>query len=191
MDTRYGAGQLNIQNSYSIITGGASASSEDGGVPLVGNGYHYDAHFGGAAGSNAIATYAFTSTNGPIEFTAALVWHVFIEDDNGSFLPVPELKDLNLRLIEKTAGGDLVRAESLSTLDNTENLWLVLPEGRDYELQVTANEMNTFDRDYALAWHFAPLAPAIEVPNLPHWSFHLVLTALLLGSARGHVRSPR
>ncbi|MDZ4819541.1 MAG: S8 family serine peptidase, partial [Planctomycetota bacterium] len=62
LDTRYGAGQVNLQNSYFILAAGEQKSLQDGGRALnSADGFHYDANFGGANGSNSTATYDFVA----------------------------------------------------------------------------------------------------------------------------------
>ena len=63
LDTRYGAGQLNILESHRILAGGEQNSQEDGGG-INNAGFDYDAAFGGGdEDTNAEAHYFFPSVS--------------------------------------------------------------------------------------------------------------------------------
>ena len=103
LDSRYGAGQLNIRNSYRILTGSEQNSAEDGGPNgglITARGFDYDALFGGASGSNASASYFFTAENDQL-LRAALVWNVDIAA--GDTLAAT-LRNLDLYLFDLTTG---------------------------------------------------------------------------------------
>ncbi|MBL8199876.1 MAG: hypothetical protein JNK40_02800 [Chromatiales bacterium] len=167
LDRRYGAGQLNVRNSYLIIAAGEQGSGEDGGPAssVATRGFDYDPAFGGASGSNATATYLLPVSAQPQLLTAALVWNI---DVTG---PVPPgmgfdtsatLHNLDLLLIDLAAGGATVAA-SQGTADNTENLWVVVPANAQYALRVIP--AGTFSRDYGLAWQLLPDADGDGAPD--------------------------
>jgi len=171
LDRRYGAGQLNIRNSYWIIAGGEQSSTQDGNMaPTVGSrGFDYDPGFGGN-GTNATATYPLPVANYPRLLTASLAWNLDITGSSGNpnnnFDPAVTtvcsvartLCDLNLALID-LANGDAVIASSAGTIDNTENLWIVVPPNAQYALRVTKTG-NNFNWDYGLAWQLLQDADA-------------------------------
>ena len=158
LDRRYGAGQLNIYNSYHIIAAGEQNSSEDapaaGGV-IAGRGFDYDPFFGGQGGSNSVATYYFTVDEAPVNLWATLVWNVDIDAGSGPyFVGSAALYDLDLLLYDVTeqAAPRLV-AGSTGSGGNTENLWVALNGQRKYRLQVKPGAgQRAFCWDYALAW---------------------------------------
>ena len=80
LDRRFGAGQLNIANSYHIIAAGEKNSLQDssaGGGQAGLRGFDYDPRFGGAAGTNNdVATYYFPVQATDAQFTFALVWNL-------------------------------------------------------------------------------------------------------------------
>ncbi|MDH5711525.1 MAG: hypothetical protein OEZ15_07685, partial [Gammaproteobacteria bacterium] len=119
LDKRFGAGQLNIYNSYHILNAGEQNSSEDSGSNISNLGFDYDAAFGGQGGTNGTATYNFT-TGAAVgqKLKAALVWNVKIST-------LDALYNLDLQLIDVTAGNTVV-ASSTSAIDSTENLWVDL-----------------------------------------------------------------
>ncbi|MCW8831624.1 MAG: hypothetical protein OQK32_08920, partial [Gammaproteobacteria bacterium] len=121
LDTRFGAGQINVYNSYYILDAGEQNSVEDGGSIFSKVGFDYDPSFGGLNSSNAAATYGFiTSAAGGQKLKASLVWNLDVltaTTDN--------FYNLDLQLIDVTGGGAEVIVSN-SSVDNTENLWLDL-----------------------------------------------------------------
>lgn len=163
LDSRYGAGQLNVNSNYQIMAAGEQDSIQDGGAATVDiMGYDYDASFGGAQNSNNTASYLFDTTQaGSMQLTASLVWNIDIEDTIGvGFNPDATLNNLDLFLFDVTGGAESLLASSTSDIDNTENLWYFLEQGRDYQLQVLAADDSTFKWDYGLAWQIS----AVPVP---------------------------
>lgn len=160
LDSRYGAGQMNIYTSHTMLAAGEQDSIQDGGGADIGTyGWDYDPAFGGLGGSNALAAYRFTPDE-PLEtgIIASLVWNLDVEIDLGMG-PMGEptftemLYDLDLLLLDIT-GEETILASSVSTAHNTENIdynGLVL--GRRYELRVMPHEgQGPFVWDYGLAW---------------------------------------
>jgi hypothetical protein len=156
LDSHYGAGQLNIYNSYRILAGG----EQDAGSNISRYGWDYNPAFGGANSTATTASYYFTPTaSWQNEIIAALVWNLKV-DITPSQLPfgtasfATAFYDLNLELIDLNTSA--VLASSMSTEHNTENIWYSgLIEGNPYELRVTAAGPS-FDWDYALAWQVIP-----------------------------------
>ena len=157
LDTRFGAGQLNIYNSYHILDGGEQDSTEDSGTNISNMGFDYDASFGGLNSSNSVATYNFaTSAAIGQKLKASLVWNIEVTSKTSD-----NFYDLDLQLIDVT-GGSSVIASSTSTIDNTENLWENLQSNRSYQLKVIAGSTQSdFEWDYALAWQV--VVPGISV----------------------------
>lgn len=161
LDHRYGAGQLNVYTSYRILASGEQNSAEDepGAAGRTGaSGFDYDPHFGGAAGANAVATYRLPYVPVP-ELRATLAWNLAVDGGaRGEFAGTARLHNLDLRLWRVAADGSrTLQAASTSTTENTESLWLRLPSGFRWELEVVAAPGSPpFDWDYALAWHLRP-----------------------------------
>ncbi|MCW8831249.1 MAG: hypothetical protein OQK32_06995 [Gammaproteobacteria bacterium] len=157
LDTRFGAGQVNLYNSYHLLAAGEQDSVEDGGVAFTHVGFDYDSSFGGLNSSNTTATYSFTtSAISGQKLKAALVWNLDVlttATDN--------FYDLDLQLIDVTGGGTEV-VISNSNIDNTENLWVDLLSDRNYQLKVIKGAGQAdFDWDYALAWQL--VVPGVTV----------------------------
>jgi hypothetical protein len=163
LDRRYGAGQVNIYNSYHILTGGEQNSLEDqpGGGGLIGDrGFDYDPAFGGLNASNNQGTYFFSTNTEPTEFSASLVWNVAIDGGSANnFDGSATLHDLQLYLYDVSdAQNWSLLASSQSAVDNTETIWTNLAVNTNYALQVrSAAAQPAFEWDYALAWQNLPI----------------------------------
>jgi hypothetical protein len=161
LDRRYGAGQLNIYNSYHILAGGEQNSKEDApkSEGIIGSyGFDYDPYFGGSDGSNSISSYYFSVTDGSRSIWVSLVWNVDITGGTGAtFDGHGILYNLDLFLYDVTEPNDpRLVASSTSTADNTENLWTRLPHKGRYMIRIKPGTgQANFLWDYALAWRIA------------------------------------
>ena len=157
LDARFGAGQVNVYNSYHIVAAGEQDSlQESGPLSVAASGFDYDASFGGAAGSNNIANYEFTAGWTGQTLSASLVWNAKVDIDQLRTIATKAnavtLHDLNLSLFDITDGGSgQLVASSGGTTQNSENIWTTLTGGRRYRMQVTAGGA-PFNWDYGLAW---------------------------------------
>jgi hypothetical protein len=168
LDTRYGAGILNVFNSYEQLAGGKHAFIVNTTVP-IGNSHPPTGATGSvstlsgwdfntissSASSDSVNHYYFNVTNGSnnAAFTAtvSLVWNRQLNKTN--------INNLDLFLYD-AASSNLIDA-STSLVDNVEHIWLPqLPQGR-YDLQVlkhggvgTVSSSET----YALAFEFFSLS---------------------------------
>jgi hypothetical protein len=151
MDDRYGAGQLDIFNSYHILAGGEQASAESGGPGIIGRfGFDYVDNFG----HDDTASYRFTTGNTEDSFAASLVWNAQIDFDfsseHTSYSAI--VANLDLALFEVTGGSFTPVALSESLTENTENLWTrALKADTDYLMQVVRRD-NLVPIDFGLAW---------------------------------------
>lgn len=163
LDRRYGAGQANARNSYYILAAGEKNSNEDGGVGSSGaeRGWDYDPAFGGAGGTNSVATYPLPSAATPRLLTATLAWHLDINGGTqNSFNGTATFRNLDLAVIDISDPGNPVTVTaSQSTNENTENLYVVVPANAQYALRVTIVG-STFNYDYGIAWQMLPDADA-------------------------------
>jgi hypothetical protein len=159
LDKRFGAGQINIYNSFHIVAAGEENSDEDdgSGSGVIGSsGFDYDPSFGGNGGSNTTASYNFSTGANPVRLSATLAWNIDIEGGHGaSFSGGATRHNLDLYLYDVTGGSQVMVHGSASTVDNTETIWTVLDAGKDYLLQVA--RQGSFDRDFAIAWHLSDL----------------------------------
>jgi hypothetical protein len=170
LDARYGAGVLNLLNSYEQLAGGKHS-------PVVSNSVSLNAAHPPTGASGSISTlsgwdfntntssitkdrvshYYFNVTNGPGNFivTATLVWNRQSAQTN--------INNLDLFLYD-CANSNLVMC-STSLVDNVQHIYTNnLAQGR-YDLQVwKAGGTSTVSASeiYALAWEFVPI-PVLSI----------------------------
>jgi hypothetical protein len=164
LDTLYGAGILDVFNSYEQLTGGkhgyivATTVSTNSPHPPTGasgtigalSGWDFNTNSSSST-SDGVNHYYFNVTNGlsnaPFTATATLVWNRQLNKTN--------INNLDLFLYG-VASSNLIAA-STSVVDNVEHIWLPqLPQGR-YDLQVLKHggpNTVTSSETYALAWGF-------------------------------------
>jgi hypothetical protein len=159
LDLRYGAGQVNVLNSYRIIAAGEQNSAEDGGSGsgILDRGFDWDRYFGGSSGSNTTGTYALPVAAVPRLLTASLVWTVDVNGGTpGAFNSAATLRDLALSVIDVASPSSPVTVvTSQSTTENTENVYLVVPANAQYALRVSVGSGSAFRYDYGIAWQLA------------------------------------
>jgi hypothetical protein len=176
LDARYGAGVLNVFNSYMQLAGGkhtniAATSVTTGnphpptgapGTVAALSGWNFT-NLSSSLANDQIHHYYFDLTNSaagaPFTATATLVWN---RQQNQT-----DINDLDLFLYD-CATSNLV-AQSISGVDNVEHLFVPgLPPGR-YDLQVwkaggtQLNGRVTGAETYALAWEFFTAALTISI----------------------------
>lgn len=148
LDDIYGAGELNVYNSYRILAGGeadGSTSEPTSFSPLEAFDYNP------SISPTAPVYYDFFLPNGGVDLSVVLDWNIDVidQDNGGTFVPTTSLADMSLRLYDSTGGflGSLLDS-SLSPVDNVEHIyWSTLDPGR-YTLQVSSN----LSHDYGIAW---------------------------------------
>jgi hypothetical protein len=169
LDHRYGAGQLNINNSYGIISAGEQNSLEDSfgeGGAIGTNGFDYDPHFGGSNGSNETASYTFTANDTDRLFSATLVWNLKnVAPYSFWYYIETSLYDLELILYDRTDGNTVIDLSN-GDKDNTETVIATLTPGHEYMIQVLPGQgQSSFDWDYALAWQMRADIDGDRVPD--------------------------
>ena len=167
LDKRFGAGQVNIYNSFHIVAAGEQNSDEDdgSGSGVIGSsGFDYDPSFGGTGGSNTTASYFFSTATSSVELSATLAWNMDIDGGRkNSFSGDATLHNLDLYLYDITGGAQVLVQNSVSTIDNTETIWATLDAAKDYMLKVT--RQGSFNWDYALAWQLTDLAALTDADD--------------------------
>jgi hypothetical protein len=168
LDSRYGAGVLNVFNSYEQLAGGKHAfivnttvstnspHPPTGAAGTVGalSGWDFNT-ISSTTSSDSVNHYYFNVTNGvkgaAFTATATLAWNRQLNKTN--------INNLDLFLYY-VASSNLIEA-SISAVDNVEHLWLPrLPQGR-YDLQVLkhgGNNTVSSSETYALAFEFFSLS---------------------------------
>jgi hypothetical protein len=146
LDTRYGAGQLNIDNSLAILAGGEQTPSNI--TDVAATGWNHD-----SVGTWGTQVYFFTVPAGQVAYTYSLVaaWNRQINFSAGvgltpATLTPQTLANVGLRLYD--TNGLTLLDSSLSTIDNVQHIYeRALPAGR-YEVVLNSS----LATDYALAW---------------------------------------
>jgi hypothetical protein len=159
LDTRFGAGELDVYNSYHILAAGEQESTEHGG-PATGIGRRGFDYQTGFANSDT-ATYPFMPDANSTMLFATLSWNVDLVGGDAFFSSTTRLSNYDLELLRYNDDGTEVVASSAGSGDTTENLWLSdLVPGVQYALRVTRNDA-LGDWDFGLAWQIThdPAAP--------------------------------
>jgi hypothetical protein len=182
----YGAGQLNIFNSYHIIAAGEQNSREDfasGSGEIKAKGFDYDPQFGGLD-SNRTGSYVFRAlTTGSL--SASLVWNLKIAGgEANNFDTSATLYRLGLYLYDTTSSLELAYARS--AVDNTENIWWrdLIPN-HSYLLKVIAEQQDNFLWDYGLAWNITAITTHAPLPPTVYLLASGLLAILWLKRRRG------
>ena len=152
LDPVFGAGEVNIYNSYKILASGETdgSLSVPVGPTITARGWDY----GESIDSGAPLYYNFEVGSGQ-EFrdvSILLTWDMDITDGDPGILfsPVTSLADMSLSLYDST-GSPLASLldQSLSTVDNVEHIFLTsLTEGL-YSIEISTDSTT----DFALAWN--------------------------------------
>jgi hypothetical protein len=152
LDVRFGAGQLNINNSYTILTAGRQQANPAATVAATG----WDLNSVSSSGTTSRDYFFDIPTEGAGKsLSVVLAWNRVVSD---SLVAAP-LTNLDLKLYNASgfALGSAVD-QSISTVDNVEHVWLPngLSTGRyAFHVEVTGPG----DAVYALAWQtqFTPV----------------------------------
>ncbi len=145
LDARFGAGQLDVRQSYRILAGGEYDSREEGESRLLGlHGFDYDPEFA----SKDESTYAFATGVYPETLAAALAWNVQVDIAADE----ANLANFDLELLAETADGMVLVTDSRGQNDNTEHVWEpVLEPETNYLLRVFRDD-DFAPWDVALSW---------------------------------------
>ncbi len=149
LDQQYGAGQLNIRNSYHTMAAGQFDGHLVAPTSQVGlMGWDYEASL---AGNNTAMYYEFAVGNWGVEdLSVMLNWNIQVTDTDpsvGVFAPAANLADFSLTLLDST---DAVVDFSNSSVDNVEHLSLSFLSSGTYRFRVQ-NHSN-FSNSFALSW---------------------------------------
>jgi hypothetical protein len=154
LDSQFGAGMVNVNNSHLILTAGRQAASTT--TPVAATGWDYNT----LTNSKSAQTYLFdVPAGGNRTISAALTWDRVV-----STSLVGTVSNLDLKLYAVDANNNLTGtpvAQSISTVDNVEHIWLPngLSAGR-YAWHVELTSGGT--TDYALAWQSFAFTPVPE-----------------------------
>ncbi len=178
LDPRYGAGVLNVNNAYQILAAGraaATASNTSTAVmttPTITQASGWDVETLDNNGPHAVTNlstfvdhYVFTAVAAnpgqTDSFKATLVWNAQTNNSGTTFSE--KQTPIFLELFNAT-NGSLV-SESISTVDNVQQVDALLTPGNNYDLQVLTSGSNFSSSDvYALAFSTSPVAVATPEP---------------------------
>ena len=148
LDSIFGAGEVDVYNSYKILEGGEFNGTAT--LPATNSGLHGWDLGEAQSNSNQFWTFEVASGGSISEASILLTWNSQYEDANGNFdLNEFTIANMSMRLYETSGAGigSLV-AFSDSAVDNVENLFLKnLSSGR-YALEISSDIATRF----GLAW---------------------------------------
>lgn len=165
LDSTYGAGELNIHNSYNIQQGGEfDGSVSDPATAINSMGWDYESSL--AIGNERL--YEIEIGAGSIweDLSIALTWNmdiVDLDDSSSIFDPEEQLANLTLELFDSSDGFLDTRLDfSDSDVDNVEHIYVPgsLTAGT-YHLRISNAASDSFATDYGLAWR----ASVVAVPE--------------------------
>lgn len=152
LDEKFGAGELNVYNSYQILQGGAFAASTAEPTFSVGmSGWSYVAQIN--SDESLFYTFEIGSLETVDDLSISLNWNRKVADQNASpdtFDPITSLVNLNMHLFDSTGSFlSTLIDESVSGVDNVEYLYLSQLGAGTYTLQISSNGTT----DFGLAWY--------------------------------------
>ena len=160
IDMVYGAGELNIYNSYRIFQGGEFDGSS---TPPASSSGLMGWDFGNI-GDDTQLYYQLVIDEPADEVSIMLTWHIEVIDTNGNpniFTPASSLSNLDLAFYDSTNGfpGTLIDF-SVSTVDNIEHIYLRDVAPGTYTISVVSGDATPF----GLAWRVSPFvdSPATD-----------------------------
>jgi hypothetical protein len=177
LDARYGAGVLNVFNSWnqlrgakhpftettSVTSGNPHPPGVNAGNETALSGWDFNSLTNSDSSHDRINHYYFNLPgNNSFTGTATLTW---LRPHSTPQNPLPAINDLNLFLYN-TANGNLILS-STSAVDNVEHLYVPsLPPGR-YDLQVEKNAAAQVSpaEAYALAFEFFSMPLSVSATN--------------------------
>lgn len=153
LDSVYGAGQLNVYNSYRILEAGETNGVLS--IPITSTAVNSGLQgwdFGSSITPGSPLYWNFNVAEGSTisEASILLTWNAQFKDSLGNFTPSLSLANMDLRLFRSNNGvlGSEVGA-SLSSIDNVEHIYLRNLSSGGYTIQVSSN----LDASFGLAWN--------------------------------------
>ncbi len=156
LDDTFGAGELNIYNSYLITEGGQALGSSNGATPAPLHGWDFQ---NVQPGSDLMYEFTIPSGSTAQELSVVLTWNAIVTApfDTGD----PTLADLTLELlnssdqiVELGQVSNQLDGLSNSAVDNVEHLYLNDLEPGTYTLKVSSEDIAS---DFGLAWRTSTL----------------------------------
>ncbi len=162
LDDVFGAGELNIYNSYLIQLGGKQAGGPSGSPASAGS-YGWDYKTKNAT-NDLYYNFDIASGSTASDLSIILAWNAKVtdttnDDPNVFFTPQQSLQNLDLQLYDSSVSfmGSLLD-QSISTVDNVEHIYLNGLGPGTYTVKVSG----AANWDYGLAWR---MTTAFDEPN--------------------------
>jgi len=148
LDTVYGAGEVNIYNSYKVLVGGRQQ-------PLAGTTLSLNGWDENTSSVSPKRLYYFTVPSGKkLALSAVLAWYRHVQPDIYWQAPVSVVNNLDLVLWKADGSFNLQSKvnESISTIDNVEHIYEINLTAGAYALEVVAP---IGGEKYGIAWRGA------------------------------------
>jgi len=175
LDATYGAGELNVQNSYDIMTAGEQTANS----AVAATGWDF-----GSISRTATTTYSFDlSASGNVSIV--LTWNAIYTGSNYNSLSLG-LANLDLYLYAVDAGGGQTLVQQSVSTGNIEDIWATNLSAGDYIMKVTygSNSSGSLSSiEYALAWQTTSLA-VTPVPESAWTAGGIVAVLVVVVSVR-------
>ncbi|TWT73750.1 hypothetical protein Pla123a_36430 [Posidoniimonas polymericola] len=152
LDLVYGAGELNVRNSFYIQQGGQfDGAATAGGTQAADYGWDYGDI---AQGDSLFYDLSVPDYHSNGELSVVLAWNIEVTDGSAlvsRWVPKAEpLANLDLKVWDSTGAPlDFELATSVSTVDNVEHVYLTGLAAGDYTIEVLGASGG---RDFGLAW---------------------------------------
>jgi len=157
LDDTYGAGELNVYNSYLMTVGGQTLGSSDSTGALVKTASSYGWDYQTInPGSDLFYNFEVPVGSTAGELSIILDWNVEVTDTNPgvTFSGSESLANLDLELYDSSAGFLSTRIDkSISSVDNVEHIYQTGLGPGTYTLKVSGAS----SRDFGLAWRMNTL----------------------------------
>ncbi len=163
LDDLFGAGEVNIYNSYLMTVGGRGAGSAAPPAAAVKSyGWDYQDRKSDSAVGDIYYNFEIPVGSTATELSVILAWNIKTVDGNPApfiFSPTQTLQNLDLKLYDSSATfmGSMLD-QSISTVDNVEHIYRTNLGPGTYTLAVS----NAAGWDYGLAWRMSTL---FDTPN--------------------------
>lgn len=158
LDAVFGAGELNVFNSYLMTRGGKSSGSTSAPATAAKNyGWDYQNRKADAAVGDIYYNFEVPVGSTAPELSIMLAWNVKVTDTNPSssvFTPQEALQNLDLQFYDSTTSflGAMLD-QSISTVDNVEHIYRTNLGPGTYTLKVSG----AASWDFGLAWRMSTL----------------------------------
>ncbi len=162
LDAIFGAGELNVFNSYLMTVGGQHAgSTSEPAAAVTSHGWDYQNRKADPTVGDIYYNFVVPDGSTAQELSIMLAWNVKITDTSpgSNFTPTESLQNLDLALYDSTTAFlGTVLDQSISTVDNVEHIYQTNLGPGTYTLKVTG----AANWDYGLAWRTSTL---FDEPN--------------------------